>query len=423
MSNESEFDLVLWGATGFTGSLVAEYLARRCDPSNLNWAIAGRNRDKLEALRGDLTDRTGNWDNLPILLGDAFERGSLDEIATRTDVVCTTVGPYARFGTELVAACVEAGTDYCDLTGEVQWMRRTIDQFHEQARETGARIVHSCGFDSIPSDIGTLMVQQEATSAYDVPCSRIGAFVSTGSAEFSGGTVASAVLSFEEASGDPEARRAMGDPYSLAPEGEREGPDGSIQKYPRYDEDLKMWTAPFVMAMTNEKIVRRSNAILGYPYGRDFQYRECTPTGTGVSGLLKASGVSAGLGALTGALSVSPLRSLLDNYVLPDSGEGPDRDTRENGSFEVRLVGRGTEPNSGDDFRVSGKITANRDPGYGATAWMLGESAVCLALDETNTPVDAGILTPASGIGMPLVDRLRKTGMTFEVTHQTLEEA
>lgn len=411
--NERTYDIVLWGATGFTGRLVAEYLADEYDPSHLRWAIAGRNREKLNKLKSFLVDVDPVWEDISILIGDAHDRSSLEDIAEQTKVVCSTVGPYAEHGTELVAACVNNGTDYCDLTGEIQWIRKMIDRFQNEAREGGTRIVHSCGFDSVPSDIGTLMVQDHANKTFGRPCSRIRAFFSMGGAEFSGGTFASMIKMFEDAAGDSDVRNVLTDPYGLNPEGEREGPDGSVQWKPHYDEDLQMWTAPFLMALSNEKIVRRSNAVLDYPYGKNFKYSECMPTGPGWSGALRATGIAGGMGLFTGAMALSPLRTFLKNFVLPDSGQGPDRETRENGSFEIRLVGHGRNPDTGESFRTSGKITGNRDPGYGSTAWMLGESAICLALGETNTPADGGILTPASGIGMPLVDRLKRSGMTF----------
>ncbi len=411
--NERSYDIVLWGATGFTGRLVAEYFAERYEPSNLNWALAGRNREKLNKLKSFLTDVDPGWADLPILLGDALDQNSLEEIARKTKVICSTVGPYAEYGTNMVAACVNNRTDYCDLTGEIQWIREMIDQFHEEAQKKEVRIVHSCGFDSIPSDIGTLMVQEHAKKAYGVPCSRIRAFMSMGGAEFSGGTFASMLKIFEDATCDSKVRQVLTDPYGLNPEEERPGPDGPVQWKPRYDDDLQMWTAPFLMALSNEKIVRRSNAVLNYPYGKDFEYGECMPMGSGWGGVLRAAGISVSMGLFTGAMALGPIRKLLKKFVLPDSGQGPDRETRESGSFEVRLVGQGTNLDTGESFRTSGKITGNRDPGYGSTAWMLGESAVCLALGETNTPMVGGILTPASGIGMPLVDRLERTGLIF----------
>lgn len=408
------FDIVLWGATGFTGRLVAEYLAEHYDPSDLDWAIAGRNQSKLRSLREDLSEIDRRWNSLPIRTGDAFDAGSLEAIASQTNVVCTTVGPYATYGTKLVAACVEHGTDYCDLTGEVHWIRKMIDAYQDEARLHGSRIVHCCGFDSVPSDMGTLMVQDYAEETYGVPCEQVDFYVFKASGGFSGGTVASMANAFEEAAEDESVRRTMGDPYGLNPAGERDGPDGSIQQGPRYDEQVEAWTAPFMMATVNEKVVRRSNALLGYRWGRNFRYREAMSVGSGASGALRAAGISGGLGAFMGAMSVEPIRKLLERTVLPESGEGPSREEIEQGGFEVRLVGTGEAPDEGT-FEVEATVAGDRDPGYGSTAIMLGESAVCLALDETDTPIDSGILTPASGIGMPLVERLRDAGMTFRV--------
>ncbi|MFB6345476.1 MAG: trans-acting enoyl reductase family protein [bacterium] len=409
-----DFDIILWGATGFTGQLTAEYLTSTYESSDLELALAGRNREKLEQLEQRLVQNTGGWESLPIVIGDAFDRGSLNDLSGRTSVVCSTVGPYSVYGTDLVEACVENGTDYCDLTGELQWIRRMIDRFHSKARENGARIVHACGFDSVPSDIGTLMVQDHARSNYGSPCSEIKAFTKSSSFSLSGGTLASMAETFKEASSDADVRKVLEAPYSLNPEGERDGPDGSMQKSPRYDDDLDQWTAPFLMAIANEKIVRRSNALLDYSWGQDFRYSESMPTGSNLMGPIKATGISALLATWGITMSLSPLRTFLRRYVLPESGEGPSRDTIENSWFEVRLLGKGTA--SGEEFQVEGRVNANWDPGYGATSRMLGESAVCLALDDTDTSHEGGILTPASGIGLPLKDRLNERGVSFEVS-------
>lgn len=429
------YDVVLWGATGFTGRYVAEYLAERYGAAGLDWAVAGRDREKLEALREDLAAIDPDCESLDVLTGDALDRESLDAIAERTRVVCTTVGPYATYGSDLVAACVERGTDYCDLTGEVHWMRRTIDEHHDEARERGVRIVHACGFDSVPSDIGTLLVQEYARETFGAPCSEVRAFASSSSFGISGGTMASMVGMYEAVSETPGLRRVLADPRSLTPDGGRGGSDdrgrggpesrrrgdegrrGDDRRrgLPRYESDLGQWTAPFVMAVVNEKVVHRSNALLDYPWGREFHYHEVTPTGSGPSGALVATGISGGLALSTGIMSVSPLRDLVARYVLPDPGEGPSREEIEASSFEVRLLGTGADGESGEEFVVEATVAGDRDPGYGATPWMVAESAVCLATGETDSPLPGGVLTPASGIGTPLVDRLRDVGMTFEV--------
>lgn len=409
------YDVVLWGATGFTGQYVAEYLAERYESSDLTWAIAGRSQERLNNLRDDLAQRNQDWDSLDVLTGDAFDRESLKAIAEQTQVVCSTVGPYAEYGSNLVKACIEHGTDYCDITGEVHWMRRMIDEHHEEARDNGVRIVHACGFDSVPSDLGTLMVQNHANEHFQTRCSNVKAFVSTSSFKLSGGTIASMVGLFEESSRNPAIRRVIESPYSLAPEGERSGPDEGPQQGPVYNEDIGQWTGPFIMAVINEKVVRRSNALLGYPWGRDFRYNEVTPAGRGLPGALSATITSIGLALLAWVLSVPSLRKLLGRFLLPNPGEGPSRDVIEDNSFEVRLVGRVEMSESEDETIVEGRVAAERDAGYGTTPWMLGESAMCLAKGEIDTPLEGGVLTPASAIGTPLIDRLRDVGMTFTV--------
>jgi short subunit dehydrogenase-like uncharacterized protein len=414
-SKSREFDIVLYGATGFAGRLVAEYLADHPSQGEFKWAIAGRNRAKLEGIRDELTRINSDIAELPILIGDSLDRASLDAIAKKTRVVCTTGGPYAKYGSELVAACIANQTDYCDLTGEVQWVRRMIDAHHDQAREAGARIVHCCGFDSIPSDLGTLMVQDFARREFDAPCEQVKFFVAAMKGDFSGGTLASLSNVLQEATKDREVLKIVGHPYSLNPPDERTGPDDSSQQAPRYDDDIGAWTGPFMMAAVNEKIVRRSNALMDYPYGRQFRYGESISFGSGVKGALGAGSIAAGMGAFTGAMAFGPTRALLERFALPSPGEGPSRDKIENGYFKIKLLGRG-EADDGTDFSINGRVHADKDPGYGATAIMLAESALCLALDDVNTGLDGGLLTPASAMGMTLVDRLRGAGLVFDVS-------
>ena len=404
------FDIILWGATGFTGRLVAEYLADHPDIDDVDWAIAGRNRDKLQELRTELGDE---FDDLPIVVADAFDRASLDDLARQTRVVCSTCGPYARLGDDLVAACVEAETDYCDLTGEVHWIRRIIERHHEQAEERGVRLVHCCGFDAIPSDLGISLVQSEAVDRFGNPCPEVRTIVWRIRGGMSGGTAQSFVEVIAEATRDPEVRRAVGAPYSLNPPGEQSGPDTGLQRTPRHDGPTDTWTAPFIMAAVNEKIVRRSNALLDYRYGRDFRYSESMRRGRGLTGALRAGTASAGIGLFTAALTLGPTRSLLQKFVLPDSGEGPDEEARQQGGFTVRLFGR--HPDDDGDNRVVCEVGADKDPGYGATSMMIGESALSLAFDDPDDGLDGGVLTPASAFGHTLIDRLEDAGMTFDV--------
>jgi short subunit dehydrogenase-like uncharacterized protein len=401
------FDVVVWGATGFTGSLVAEYLYGRYGvDGDLRWAIGGRSEEKLAGLR----DRLGAGERLPLLVGDSRDSVALAAIAGQTRVVCSTVGPFARYGSELVEACATAGTHYCDITGEVQWMRRMIDAHEDKARATGARIVHACGFDSIPSDLGTLFIQRSMQAEERRHCDEVKLRVRKMKGAFSGGTVASLLNALDEAARDPAARRALGHPYSLNPAGEQSGPDGGDQRAPVYDADFVSWTAPFVMASVNTRVVRRSNAVMGFPYGRDFRYSEAVTTGAGTMGWTRAVSMTAALGAFVGAASIGPARRLMNRLFLPQPGEGPDEAAREAGSFDLRLFGRAANGRT-----IRGRVTGDRDPGYGATCRMLGESAVCLATEGDSLPVAGGFWTPASCMGDALIPRLEASaGMRFE---------
>ena len=406
------FDVLLWGATGFTGQLVAEYLARHYGVGReLRWALGGRSKEKLEKVRAALVAVDPRARELPIVLGDGTDRASLDRLAVDASVVCSTVGPYALHGRELVAACVEAGTDYCDLTGEPQFVRAMIDAHHERARATGARIVCCCGYDSIPSDLGTLMLQERAQKTHGAPCSRVKHLAGEAKGGMSGGTAASMVALMDEASRDRAVRRLLNDPYALDPDRGEPGPDGHDQRGVRWDRDLAQWTGPFLMAAINTRVVRRSNALLGYAWGRDFRYREAMSFGKGAKGWLTAAGVSAATTLGVAAVPVGPVRRLVAKRVLPAAGEGPSKAVRDAGFFVSRLVGT----LAGEGGKLRGTVRGTSDPGYGETAKMLSESAVCLAKDGDAIPRRGGVLTPASCMGMRLVERLRDAGMTFDV--------
>jgi short subunit dehydrogenase-like uncharacterized protein len=396
--------IVLWGASGFTGRLVAEYLATAPSARGVRWGIAGRDRAKLEKVRAGLA---GGGADVPILVGDANDPASLDAIATQTRVICSTVGPYAQHGSELVAACVRAGTDYCDITGEVQWIRRMIDAHHEAAVKSGARIVHTCGYDSIPSDLGTLFVQKEMERRHGKRAVKVSAYFGEAKGGASGGTVASMLNLFDEIARDPSLRRVVGDPYALDPRPRRGGPDRSDQKGPRYAEAIGKWTGPFVMSAINARVVRRTNAVLGYPYGQDFRYEESMSLGGGARGLAAATALSAGFGAGVVALAIPPLRKMISKR-LPAPGEGPDAEQRARGYWVTRLVGEAE-----DGTRILAKISDQADPGYGSTCRMLGEAALSLALDDL--PSAGGVLTPASVQGEKLIERLRKAGLSFQI--------
>ena len=393
---QRELDIVVFGATGYTGRLVAAYLAGNRE---LRLGLAGRNRAKLEEIRGGL-----GVPDLPILVADAHDRAALDQVASRARVVCTTVGPYAKYGSDLVAACVAAGTHYCDITGEVQWMRRMIDAHDEAARASGARIVHTCGFDSIPSDLGVWMLHQEA-AARGQRLLKVEAFFGESKGAFGGGTIASMFNIMDEARRDRDVRRVLADPYSLAPGGER-GPDGSDLGGFGYERRLGRWTAPFMMAAVNARVVRRSNALAGYAYGKDFSYREVMSLGGGARGLAMATAVTAGMAGFAAGAQIGPVRRVLEKR-LPAPGEGPSREQRERGFWTLRMIG------TTDRGELRAKIGDRRDPGFDSTATMLAESALCLARDELTSP--GGILTPSVALDGALLARLRAAGLTFEI--------
>ncbi|MGI9233840.1 MAG: saccharopine dehydrogenase family protein [Woeseiaceae bacterium] len=401
------FDIVVWGATGFTGALVAKYLMRRYGiGADLRWAIAGRSQVKLTALRDELGPEATE---LEMIVADSFDAPSLQALAAQTAVVITTVGPYALYGNALVDACVENGTHYCDLAGEVQWIRQMIDRHHDRARETGARIVHCCGFDSVPMDIGVWFLQDEAKRRFGHYLSSIRMLVKATKGTASGGTVASLINLIEESRKDRTIARILVDPYSLNPEGQRDGPDGRDQQGVIYDSDAHSWTAPFVMAAVNTKVVRRSHALSGYPYGKDFRYLEAVMTGDGPTGWAKGAAMTAAIGGLVIGASYSASRKLLQKFVLPDPGEGPDPELQQKGFFNLMQIG--VLP---DGTLLRSRITGDQDPGYGSTSKMLSECAVCLARDEIL--VDGGVWTPASAMARPLLKRLRENaGLTFEI--------
>ena len=401
-SRDTEFELILFGATGFTGRLVAEYLVKK-RPA-IRWALAGRSRDKLERVRDELCAMEPSAKELPLVVGDSQDRAAMEALARRTRVVCTTAGPYALYGSELLGACAEQGTDYCDLTGETHWVRKMIDAHHARAVETGARIVPSCGFDSIPSDLGVLLLH-EHLAARGKRLAEVQYRVLRMKGGPSGGTIASG-LDTAARMLDPTVRRVLADPYGLNPEGMRGGAQERDSLRPRRDPETGRWLAPFFMAMVNTRVVRRTNALLDFAYGRDFHYEETVDVGAGLAGLTRAAATSTGL-TLSGLMAFAPVRKLATRF-LPAPGEGPSREQRENGSFEIELLGRGTQ---GERFRA--RVGARQDPGYGATSWMLAESALCLAEDEL--PRRGGLLTPASCMGMKLVERLRAAHITFQV--------
>jgi short subunit dehydrogenase-like uncharacterized protein len=326
-------------------------------------------------------------------------------------VVVSTVGPYALYGEPLVSACTNTGTDYCDLTGEVQWIARMIDRYEEAARESGARIVHCCGFDSIPSDLGVYFLQREALRRLGQRCTRVKMRVRAMRGGFSGGTAASLMNALKEAASDPALRKQLANPYSLCPKGQRRGPRQPNVKGPEFDQAFGAWVAPFVMSAINTRIVHRSNALRDGAYGEDFVYDEAVLAGKGTKGRLNATGMAMGLGAFMVAGVLPPTRWLLERFALPAPGEGPSPEAQEKGFFDLRFHG-----STADGRSLRTRVTGDRDPGYGSTAKMLAQAAACLAKDVGKGDKPGGFWTPATIFGDRLIERLEAdAGLAFEV--------
>ncbi|MCB1554595.1 MAG: saccharopine dehydrogenase NADP-binding domain-containing protein [Xanthomonadales bacterium] len=407
------FDVVVFGASSFVGAILSRYLWGRHGASGeLRWAMAGRSKAKLEAVRAGF-DAGG--EAIPLIEADAADEAALRAMCAQTRVIVSTVGPYALYGEPLVKVCADTGTDYCDLTGEPQWIARMLERYEDKAKQSGARIVHCCGFDSIPSDLGVWFLQREAKQRYGHPLPRVRMRVRTLRGGFSGGTVASLLNAVDEAKRDPAMRKALANPYSLCPPGTRNSTRQPKPRSGEFDPEFKVFTAPFVMAAINTRIVQRSNALLGRAYGEDFRYDEAMMTGRGFKGRFSGITAGAGLGGFMVAAAIPPTRWALEKFVLPAPGEGPTPEQQEKGRFDMRFHGRDAH-----DHTLVCKVTGDRDPGYGSTGKMLGEAAACLALETPKEQVAGGFLTPATAMGDRLIERLVKhAGLEFEVLGET----
>jgi len=402
-------DLTVFGATSFVGQILARYLfAQFGAHDGLKWALAGRSEQKLQRLRTSLGPKAAR---LPIVVAEAADADALEALCGQTRVVISTVGPYALYGEPLVKACAETGTDYCDLTGEVQWIRRMIHAYEKTARKSGARIVHCCGFDSIPSDLGVHFLQQQAFERLGQPCTRVKMRVKAMRGGVSGGTVASLMNVVKEASANPALREELANPYSICPEGYAPEVRQPNVTSTQFDADFDAWVAPFVMSAINTRIVQRSNALSKQAYGADFTYDEAVLTGRGLKGRLAATGMTAGLAGFMVAGAIPPARWALERFVLPAPGEGPSAEAQKSGFFDLRFIGR-----TADGRSIRTRVTGDRDPGYGSTAKMLGQAGACLAQDLSESDVKGGFWTPATIFGDRLIARLIKhSGLTFEV--------
>ncbi|MCH1493573.1 MAG: saccharopine dehydrogenase NADP-binding domain-containing protein, partial [Luminiphilus sp.] len=385
---DRQYDVVVFGASGYTGRLVAEYLNNEYPDADFTWAMAGRSIEKLSSVRAEM----GIPESIPLIAVDSDDPKSLEAMVTSTRVVITTVGPYQLYGEELVKQCAIHGSDYVDLSGEPAWMHHTIEAYHAMARDSGARIVHSCGFDSIPFDLGVFHLQAHAKSVTGSSVSRVKGRVRAMNGSFSGGTIASLRATMAAASKDPGIITTLLNPFALT-----QGFTGPTQPngdQPCYDDELQSWSAPFIMATINSKNVHRSNFLMGHPYGEDFAYDEMLLTGDGDQGKAAAEFV-----ARDNSLAESPLQP----------GEGPSKEEREAGNYEALFVAQGA---SGELLMTS--VTGDRDPGYGSTSKMLAESALCLLKNPDMG--SGGVQTPAAAMGQALIDRLQAhAGLTFKI--------
>ena len=401
MNAQKKLDLVIWGATGFTGKLVCEYITNSYKSKDLNWTIAGRNEEKLLKLKNRLNIKNS------ILIGNSNDKYSLEKICGKTKVICSTVGPYALYGTNLIHACIKMKTNYCDISGETQWIRKIIDTFHEKAKKQKIKIVNSCGFDSIPSDMGVYFSQSNYYKENGEYANEINMRVAGTRGGFSGGTYNSLTNVIHEASLNKSVRKILNNPYGLNPINEQSGPDKKDLKSVEYDNEAKSWIAPFVMAGINTKIVRRSNALLNYKYRNSFLYSEAVLVGNGI------------LGKIIGYLSLIPIlmviqkkgsviKKIVDLFV-PKAGEGPSKKQRENGFFSLKFFFGNNRQ------RYLAKVTGDMDPGYGSTSKMLAECAICLALEDTLNE-NYGVITPSVAFEENILERLQNNaGLEFSM--------
>ena len=404
------YDIIVFGATGFTGKLVVEYLIEHYGVNNelFTWAIAGRNENKIKKLVETLAAKNDQIKKIKHFIADSFDDKSLDNISKSAKLIISTVGPYIKYGKNLVSHCARNGTHYCDLTGEVPFIRESIDAYDEVAKKNECRIIHSCGFDSIPSDLGVLFLQNEAKKKYDFFCSGIKYYVRATKGGFSGGTIASMIAISNYIKSKPNLSGLLGNPYALNSD-KYEGPSVSSLRSVVWDKDVGLWTAPFIMSGINTRVVRRSNELLGFKYGKKFIYTEVTSFQKGLRGYLKSYSMLIFLGLTKFLMSFKPTFWLLKNFYLPNPGQGPNREKRDNGFFKILLNGYV------DGNHISCTVTGDKDPGYSGTAIMLTESALSIILNNEKIPRKFGVLTPSSAIGKILIKRLKTKGIIFKV--------
>lgn len=399
-----KLDLIVYGATGFTGRLVAEYLTRHYgDQPGVAWGMAGRSLAKLEEVRALIAAPA----SVPLLAADANDAAALRRLCQSTRAVITTVGPYQLHGEALLQACVDTGCDYLDLCGEPAWMAQKIAQHQDSAQASGARIVFSCGFDSVPFDLGVCFLQHHAMQRFGAPLQHVQGRVMVMKGGLSGGTAASLVATLAAADRQAEVARAMANPFSLTPA--QKGPPQPDDRGAVWDDFTKAWSAPFVMATINTKNVHRTNALRGHAYGADFIYDERFSCGSGRAGELRARGLARTDKLQSLLLGFGPTRALLQRFVLPKPGTGPSAGARERGRYEVLFSGLAS---SGQ--RLTAVVKGDRDPGYGSTSKVIAECGLCLVQDVDRQRTAGGVWTPGSALGLAVLPRLQeRAGLSF----------
>ena len=400
-----EFDIILFGATSFVGAILTKYmLSQQPLDGDVKWAIAGRSQTKLNQLKLSLGEAA---EDLPVIVADTCNPASIDAMCGATRVIVSTVGPYALYGEPVIQSCVALGTDYCDLTGEPQWIHKMLGRYEAAAKKSGARIVNCCGFDSIPSDLGVYFLQQKSNQTLKQHCNSVKTRVKAMKGGASGGTIASMLNAIKEAMQDKNIRKIIASPYALCPTDHGFKARQINLKSAQYDKDVQAWIAPFVMAAINVRVVHRSNALLHKQYGENFLYEEAMITGPKAKGGMSAAALTAGLGGFMLAAILPPTRWLMEKTILPKPGEGPSPQAQRDGYYDLRFIGT-----TQDGQTIRCKVTGDSDPGYGSTAKMLGQAALCLAQDMDEKP--GGFWTPASLFGEKIISRLEThAGLTF----------
>lgn len=404
-----QYDIIVYGATSFVGQILTRYMAQHLADKSQTWAIAGRNLAKLQQVKKD-----SEAHDVDTIVADSSDSRSLEDMCKQAKVIISTVGPYALFGEPLIKACAESGTDYVDLTGEVQWIDRMLEKYEDKAKQSGARIVHCCGFDSIPSDMGAYFLQQQAQQKFGhyLPATKMAVNKIRGGA--SGGTIASAINLTKEAVQDPSLRKKLLNPYLICPQPQQHTEKNWDKNSAFFDQDFNAWAAPFIMAGINTRVVFRSNALMDYKYGKDYEYSEVMLTGNKAKSKRTAKGMSFGIKAFLVLAALAPTRWVLEKFILPKPGEGPTPHEQENGFFDIRHFASNEQ-----DEKMEIKVTGDKDPGYGSTAKMLSQAALCLALDVSAEEKAGGFWTPSSIFGDKLITRLKQhAGFTFEVVER-----